>query len=232
MTDYTPVTSIPASYTPREASDILDRVKILVSPKLPGCTPRRFDNPVAGSWSHIELCFGIEGPIFPKLIVSPDGYYCISSAVFGYSSMLQERTNIGAEFVRSYIGGLERLDAGPDAIAAKVIERIAAFDLPAAVAAGTPERIWADQTRDHVAPHLLQLCLCGVYLRHYQEARIMLNDCIRFAKQYDQPGFAQAGQKAGAYLSKLSADPDALRDELVATMEDHWSHFKAVKTTA
>jgi hypothetical protein len=228
MTDRTPITSLPESYSPREASDILDRVKRLVAPNLPGCTPRRFDYPIFGGWSHIELCFADRGPLVPKLIVSPDGYYCISSAVFGYSSMLREKMNAGAEFVGPYLGGLERLDAGPDAIAAKVFERLRTFDLPAAIAAGTPERIWADQQRAHVAPQLLELSLCGIYLRHYEDARSLLRDCIRFATQYDQPGFAAAGQKADVYLAKLSAGPEALRDTLVGRMADHWSHFKVV----
>ena len=229
MTDYTPVTSLPESYTLREASNILDRAKMIAAPKLPGCTLRRFDYPIFNGWSHIELCFADRGPLVPKLIISPDGYYCVSSAVFGYSSMLREEMNVGAEFIRSYMGGLERLDAGPDAIAAKVLELIKTFDLPAAVAAGTPERIWTDQPRGHIAPQLLELSLCGIYLGHYEEAHALLRDCIRFATLYDQPGFAAAGQKADAYMAKLSADPEALRGTLVATMENHWSHFKVTE---
>jgi hypothetical protein len=228
MTDYTPVTSLPESYTPRETSDILDRVKMLVAPKLPGCTPRRFDYPIFDGWSHIELCFSDPGPIVPKLIISPDGYYCISSASFAYSSMLRGKMNVGAEFLRSLMGGAERLDAGPEAIARKVLEAVEAFDLTGAIAAGTVERIWADQPRSQIPPHLLELALCGIYLRAYRDAGALLRDCGRFAAQYGWPGFTAAGQKADAYLAKLSADPEALRDELVTTMEGHWSHFKVV----
>jgi len=230
MTGPTPGYSIPESYTPRETSDILDQVKRLLAPTLPGCTMRRFDYPIFDGWSHIELCFTGEGPIVPKLIQSPDGYYCIGMPVFGYSSMLQEKMNVGAEFRGPSLAGGERLDKGPAAIAAAIHKSLAKFDLAAAVAAGTAERIWADQPRNQDPRQLFELSLLGIYLRKYQEARELLQDCITLAAQYDQPGFAQVSEKAGPYLSKVTADAEALRATLIATMNDHWSHFKAVDT--
>ena len=228
MTDFTPTFSIPESYTPRETSDILDRVKRLLAPTLPGCTMRRFDYPIFDGWSHIELCFADRGPIVPKLILSPDKYYCIAMPIFGYSSMLQEKMNVGAEFRGPPLAGGERLDKGAEAIATAIQKSLLRLDLAAAVAAGTAERIWAGQPRNQDPGQLLELSLLGIYLRKYQEAQELLQDCITLAAQYDQPGFALVSEKAGLTLSKLTADADVLHAALIATMNDHWSHFKVV----
>jgi hypothetical protein len=228
MTDFTPTYSIPESYTLRETSDILDQAKRLLAPTLPGCVMRRFDYPIFDGWSHIELCFADQGPIVPKLILSPDSYYCIAISVFGYSSMLRETMNVGAEFRGPSLAGGERLDKGPEAIAVAIQKGLSKFDLAAAVAGGTADRIWADQPRNQDPSQLLELSLLGIYLGKYLEAQELLHDCITLAAQYDQPGFAQVSEKAGPYLSKVTADGEALRATLIATMNDHWSHFKVV----
>ncbi len=98
MTDHKDLSPIPASFTLREASDILDKAKLLLAPALPGCTLRRFDYPIFDGWSHIELCFASSGPIVPKIMLSPDRYMCLGVAFFGYSSFLREKMNVGYEF--------------------------------------------------------------------------------------------------------------------------------------
>jgi hypothetical protein len=229
MTDHKALRSIPKSFTLREASDILDKTKLLLAPSLPGCTPRRFDYPIFNGWSHIELCFASSGPIVPKLLLSPDSYLCIATLFFGYSSFLRDKMNVGYEFSGPNIYTGERLDAGPEAIAAIVKKRLAAFDLSGAVAAGTPERILADQPRTDISEDLLELSLCAIYLRKYQEAQTLLQDCVQSAEQDGRPRYLRAGNTGKIYLAKLSADADALRETLIATMNEHWSHFKVVE---
>lgn len=224
--------SLPKSFTLLEASDILDRAKILLEPALPGCTLRRFDYPLLDGWSHLEACFADGGPILPKLLLSPDSYLCMATLFFGYSVMLRDKMNVGFEFGGPNIYKSCRLDAGPEAIAAMVQERLAEFDLPGMIAAGTAERILSDQPRNDIPEDLLELSLCAVYLGNYEEAQTLLQDCVRYAAKDGRPRYLRAGAKGDAYLSKLTADPDALREELTATMNDNWSHFKIVQAPA
>jgi hypothetical protein len=229
MTNTSGLPPIPDSFSLRETSEILDRVKLLLAPTLPGCTLRRFDYPIFDGWSHLELCFADCGPIVPKFVLSPDSYYCITMLYFGYSLFLRDRMNVGFEFPGpdAYCG--ERHDAGPEAIAAVVRKRLATFDLAAAIAGGTAERIWAKRPMNDFPNELLELSLCGIYLGEYREAQALLQNCLRYAAEDGRALYVKAAAKAEAYLAKLTADPDALRQELIATMDNNWSHFKTVK---
>ncbi len=225
MTDRKAPNSIPDSFTLHEASDIMDKTKLLLAPSLPGCTLRRFDYPIFDGWSPIELCFASNGPIVPKLVLSPDSYLCIATLYFGYSSFLRDKMNVGFEFKGPDVYAGERLDAGPKAIAAMVRKRLADFDLAGAIAAGTPERILADQPRTDISEDLLELGLCAIYLREYAEARTLLHDCVRHAEKIGRPRYLRAAERANTYLARLDADANALRDTSIATMSEHWSHF-------
>lgn len=229
MTHSDPKTSPARSRSLRETSDILDRAKILLAPTLSGCTLRRFDYPLFDGWSHIELCFANDGPIVPKLVLSPDARCFLAMSFFGYSSFLADRMNVGFEFRGPEAYAVELLDAGPEAIAAKVKDRLKDFDLAGAVAAGTPERILTDQPRNDIPEDLLELSLCAAYLEKYHEARTLLQDCIRYAEADRRPRYLRAGSKGETYLAKLNEDADALRATLIATMNKHWSHFKVVE---
>ncbi len=128
---------------------------------------------------------------------------------------------------RASIAG-ERLDAGPEAIAEAVQKRLADFDLAGAVAAGTPERILADQPRTDISEDLLELSLCAIYQGEYDEARTLLQDCVIHAERIKRPRYLLAADKAKTYRAELDANADALRETLIATMNEHWSHFKVV----
>lgn len=232
MTDIGERPSSPDSFSPREASDILDHVKLLLAPTLPGCTLRRFDYPIFDGWSPIELSFAENGPLPPKLVLSPDGYYCVVMLFFGYSLFLRDEMKVGFEFGGPEVHAWERLDSGPEVIAAAVQKRLADFDLAAAIAAGTVERMWTDQPRDYNLTRRLDLSLCGIYLGEDKEAQNLLRDCLRDAAEGDDDlRYVRFGAKCETYLAKLTADPDALRRELLATMDNNWSHFKVVDTT-
>lgn len=229
MTSTDGLPPIPGSFSPREASDILDRAKRLIAPTLPGCTLRRFDYPIFDGWSPLELCFGDSGPIVPKFVISPDGYFCVAMLSFGYSLFLRDEMRVGFEFRGPRVHAWQRLDAGPEAIAAAVQTGLAKFDLAAAIGGGTIERMWATHPESDNLTQRLDHSLCGIYLGKYAEAQSLLKDCQEeAAKGDDDPRYASFAARCKTYLAKLSDDPAALRLELIATMNKNWSHFKIV----
>jgi hypothetical protein len=220
---------IPDDFSPRKTSDILDRVKLLIAPAIPGCTLRRFDYPIFDGWSPIELCLDDGGPLPRKLCLSPDSYYCMGIMLFGGSLFLRDTMNAGLEFMGGGLNAMARLDSGPAAIAEVFLKRLASFDLASAMASMTIERKWADRSPSNLPNRSLSLGLCGVYLGEYNEAESVLRDCVTSAREVDDsPEHARFAAKSEAYLTKLTENADSLRRELIATMETNWSHFKPI----
>jgi hypothetical protein len=123
----------------------------------------------------------------------------------------------------------QRLDAGPEAIAAAVQTGLAKFDLAAAIGGGTIERMWATQPESYNLTQRLDHSLCGIYLGKYAEAQSLLKNCQEeAAKGDDDSRYASFAARCKTYLAKLIDDPAALRLELIATMNKNWSHFKIV----
>ena len=115
-------------------------------------------------------------------------------------------------------------------MAAKLLEMVQSVDLAKLVAAGSVERIFADPPPSRDSWTSLRLALCGVYLKEFERADALLQDCLTEVTQDDRPNFADGIAKTKLYRRKLNADPEALRQELIATMNNNWSHFKVVKS--
>ena len=96
------------------------------------------------------------------------------------------------------------------------------------IAAGSIKRILAEYPRYAAPPPNFRLALCAVYLGRDDEARNLLQDTLRYAKEDGRPGYADLIADAESYLAKLGSDADTLRQELTATMESNWSHLKFV----
>lgn len=224
------MTPHPRSFDDRAALTIVDRGKLLLAPMLPGCVARRYDFPLYGDYSPVQLCFADSGPIVPTLDLNPSKYNTHAVPQIYYRSLLDDPRNLGALFwVEDKIRGFPRLDSGPQGIAAAVREAISKIDFAAIIAAGSIERILAESPRLSVPWPNFHLALCAIHLGRDQEAHGLLEDSIRYAKEDGRAAYAKVIAEAEAYLMKLESDADALRQELVAIMESNWSHFKIVE---
>jgi hypothetical protein len=232
MIDKSLLSPLPTVFGPRAACDIVDRAKVTLASLLPGCTARRYDMPTHyEDYRPVDLCFGGQGPIVPKLGFKCSKYYDWISPVFYYVLMLRSPQALGTTFggLSSFPGNI-RLHAGPQAIASTVSETLAKFDFAGLIAGGTVERILADEPRVPVPGPNFNLALCAVYLGKNEEANQLLNDDIESAKKDGRAAFADLIVEAETCITKLGADPMMLRQELIATMNDNWSHFKIVDT--
>jgi hypothetical protein len=218
------------SYDQTTALEILDQAKIILAKMLPGCAPRRFDLPDApyGYWP-VEPCFSSHGPIVPTLILTTSPpYYHLGQLYLVYRSMMRDPHDLGVSFTGPLIQGAFPLYIGPRAIADQLFDAIAKVDLAALVAAGAIERILVEQAPSPVPWPNLDLAVCAVYLGKYEEARELLQKALATADEKGRQYYGTLGPQAELYLSKLSADPDRLRQELIATVQFNWSHFPVV----
>jgi len=228
MNGSNPMSSIPASFDQQTCIEILNRTKLLLTPMLPGCTARRYDFPLFENYSPIELCFADRGPIVPKLVLTPVGYCSSLAAAVDYASMLRDARNLGIAFSGGKVAVSARFDSGSEAMVSALHAAIAEVDFAEMIAAGSIERILAEHPRYPAPWPNLHLALCAVYQGRDQEARGLLQDSLRYAREDGRPGYANVIAEAEAYLTKLEADADALRQELISTMDSNWSHFKTV----
>jgi hypothetical protein len=132
---------------------------------------------------------------------------------------------VGGFFGEALRGSVE-LKSGPAGMATKLLEMAQSVDLAKLVAAGSVERIFADPPSFRDFWTSLRLALCGVYLREFERADTLLQDCLTEVTQDDRPNFAEGIARTKLYQRKLNDDPEALRQELIATMNNNWSHFK------
>jgi hypothetical protein len=223
MIDWPPLTS-----EQRAVFEILDRAKLLLAHMLPGCTARRYDFFINGDYSPIELCFGEKIPVVPKLALYPSKYYDMARSEIYYILMLRDPRTIGNVSGYANLRTSAPLDSGPEAIASTIRDAISKVDLAAIISAGSVERILAESGRLPVPSPNLYLALCATYLKRYQEAHMLLQDNLRFAREDGRPGVAGVMAEAEDYLMKLEFAPDAFRQEVVAVMDANWAHFKIV----
>jgi hypothetical protein len=206
-----------------------DEALILAAPRLSGCDARRFDFPiVSGGYRGVRLCFANNGPIFPSISFRYHKYLDGAGAIFFYNFMLQDQAGLVGGFFGAALRGSVELKSGPMGMATKLLEMVQSVDLAKLVAAGSVERIFADPPPSRDSWTSLRLALCGVYLKEFERADVLLQDCLTEVTQDDRPNFAKGIAKTKLYRRKLNADPEALRQELIATMNNNWSHFKAV----
>jgi len=218
------------SFDPATELEIGDRGKILLAKMLPGCTARRFDLPDApGDYWDVQLCFADQTPIVPQISVWHRPPYYMSIALYAtYSVMLQDPRVMHHDFLGPRITMAVPLDIGPEAIAARLFEAVAKFDLAGMIAAGSIERIFAEQPRYEVPWPNLGLAICAIYLGRDDEARELLQNALKYADQKGREYYGTLAPQAETYLSKLNADADLLRQELHETMNYNWSHFKPI----
>jgi hypothetical protein len=218
----------PQTFDVETALEIRDRAQLLLADMIPGCTARRYDFPPEPDYHWgVELCFVDHGPISPQLWLSCDKYYSRLCVDFHYISMLKDASDHGVAFNYEVIPSYARLDAGAEAIAVALYEAIGKVDLAKMIAAGTIERIFADYRSPAPWP-CFYLAQCAIYLGHYDEARALLQDSLKYAEEDGRPNYRGLSAVAETYLKKLKADPDALRAELNATVDYNWSHLKVV----
>lgn len=145
-----------------------------------------------------------------------------------YFSMLEDRRSRMIDFPGPNIPGSLHLNESSEALASKLDEMIKAVDFAGMVAAGTIEHIFAAKP-DYPAPWVHRsLALCGVYLMKFKEADQLLDLCLTQAKMDGRSNFSEGIARAETYQQKLRADPEALRRELIATMNENWVHFKVI----
>ena len=206
-----------------------DEAFILAAPHLPGCTARRFDLPiVSGGYRGVLLCFADDGPIVPSIYLRYFKYLSGAGASFFYNFMLQDQAGIVGGFSGEALGGSVELKSGPEGMATKLLEMVQSVDLAKLVAAGSVEQIFADPPPSRDSWTSLRLALCGVYLKEFDRADALLKECLTEVTRDDRPNFAEGIAKTKLYRRKLNADPEALRQELIATMNNNWAHFKVV----
>jgi hypothetical protein len=206
-----------------------DSACVLAASRLPGCTARRFDFPVgAARYRTVRLCFASGGPIVPSIGLNYTRYLSAAGARFFYTCMLQDQAGLTGGFSGEALRGSVELKSGPGGMATKLLEMVQSIDLIKLIAAGSVERIFADPPPSRDSWTSLRLALCGVYLKEFERADALLRDCLTEVTQDDRPNFAEGIAKTKLYRRKLNADPEALRQELIATMNNNWSHFKIV----
>jgi hypothetical protein len=207
-----------------------DEAFILTARHLSGCTARRFDLPIVpGGYQGVRLCFAESGPIIPSIIFRYFKYLGGAGATFFYTFMLEDQARpVGGFFGQALRGSVE-LKSGPEGMSAKLLEMVQSVDLAKLVAAGSIERIFADPPPFRDSWTFRRLALCGVYLREFERADALLQDCLTEVTQDDRPNFAEGIAQTKLYLRKLNADPEALRQELIATMNNNWAHFKVAE---
>jgi hypothetical protein len=208
-----------------------DNACVLAASRLPDCTARRFDFPAgAARYRTVRLCFASNGPLVPSIGFNYTRYLSGAGARFFYTLMLQDQAGLTGGFSGGKVPGYVLLESGPVAMAVKLHEMIEGIDLAKLVAAGSVERIFADPPPFRDSWTSLRLALCRVYLKEFERADALLQDCLTEVTQDDRPNFAEGIAKTKLYQRKLNADPEALRQELIATMNNNWSHFKVVKS--
>jgi hypothetical protein len=204
-----------------------DNACVLAASRLPGCAARRFDFPAGTArYRTIRLCFASGGPIVPSIGFNYTRYLSGAGVLFFYTSMLQDQAGLTGSFSGGNVPGYVLLEAGPGGMATKLLEMVQSVDLAKLVAAGSVERIFNDPPPFRDSWTSMRLALCGVYLREFERADALLQDCLTEVTQDDRPNFADGIAKTKLYRRKLNADPEALRQELIATMNNNWSHFK------
>ena len=101
-------------------------------------------------------------------------------------------------------------------------------DLAGMVAAGTAERILDERPLAPVPWPNFRRAQCAVYLARYESARELLQDALKHARADGRPNYADVIEQVQFYLTKLTVNPDALRQDLIEIMKYNWSHFKVV----
>jgi hypothetical protein len=206
-----------------------DEAFILAAPRLAGCTARRFDLPiVSGGYQGVCLCFADSGPIVPTITFRYFRYLSGAGASFSYNFMLEDQAGVVGGFFGEALRGSVELESGPRGMATKLLEMVQSVDLAKLVGAGSVERIFADPPPSRDSWTSLRLALCGVYLKEFERADALLQKCLTEVTRDDRPNFAEGIAKTKLYRRKLNADPEALRQELIATMNNNWLHFKVV----
>jgi hypothetical protein len=208
-----------------KANQIADQVNILAAPMLPGCMARRYDFAIYNNYSPVDICFSDRGPVVPKLGLGYGKYYSLALPDIYYKSMLRDARKLGGIFPATGFGGADRLDSGPEKIAAMLAEVAAEYEFPAMLAEGTPERLIAKHSNQGDPWSSFFTAEYSAYLGRTQDAREMLQTSIKVAREH---GRASLIAEAEEHLVKL--DSGTLRDELIATMEYNWLHYKVLDT--
>jgi hypothetical protein len=206
-----------------------DQAKLILAGMLPGCTARRYDFPPRPDFHWgVELCFADQGPIMPKLSFSYTKTYNIVSISLNYISMLRDSSDYVVPFPgMTCIPVSARVDSGPAAIATTFRQAIDKVDFDAMIAAGTIERILTDYPAFDPWP-CLNLAQCALYLGRDDQARSLLQDAIKYARQDGRPSYDRVIAKAERHLTALDTNPDSLRQELLAMIDYNWSHLKVI----
>jgi hypothetical protein len=219
---------LPSWEEERAAYEKGNRACIITASRLLGCTARRYDFPDDPNYWLVQLCFADRGPIAPAIGLNYGKYLGGVGARFFYDCMLQNQANLPGAFFGAKVPGYIPLDIGPEAMAEKLYGMIENVDLAKLVAAGSIERIFADPPQHPDSWTDLRRALCGIYLREFEQADKLLQNCLIEVRKDDRPNFARDIAETELYRSKLNANPEALRQELIATMNNNWSHFKVV----
>jgi hypothetical protein len=212
------------------AGAIGDQAKIILAGMLPSCAARRYDLPDPPGWRWgVDLCFADRGPIVPTLQMShnPPYFTLIGLSVY-YMLMLQDPFHLALGFPGPVINCVIPLDGGPRKVADGMCQAVAKIDLATMVAAGAIERIYAESPRYPVPWPNFLLAKCAIYLRKYDEARELLQNALHYADKKGRQYYGSLGLEAETCLSKLNADADLLRREIMATLDYNWAHFKIV----
>jgi hypothetical protein len=220
----------PQSFDEETGLAIGDRAKIILAGMLPGCTARRYDLPDApfDYWAVLP-CFVDHGPIVPMLSLNYHRDYRSVGLSLHYMSMLHDQRDLGIAFPSHNIPALVRLDSGPEAMAENLYQAICEVELAAMLAEGTIERIVSERPRYEGHPWLsYYLGQCAAYLGQYEETHVLVKNALKYAEECTRIDYSPLVPRIRSMAAKLNADPDSLRQELVATMEDNWAHLKIV----
>ncbi len=96
------------------------------------------------------------------------------------------------------------------------------------LAAATPEHLIAQYSNKGNPWWDLFLAEYATYLGRTDDAREMLRSAVKLARDSGRANLAGLIAEAEEHLVKL--DSGVLRNELIATMEYNWAHFKVVET--
>ncbi len=231
MIDLSTWTTAPKSFDPPIAFEILDQVSVTLASRLPDCTARRYDSPIFEGYSPVELCFTNSGPVVPKLSLFHGKYYSLVLPDFYYSLMLRDFRDFGATLPGPALKGSTRLDTGVESIVSTLHDLLIGFDFLGLIAAANPARILSDKSRQPTPRSNFNLAVCAIYEREYEKADSLLIDCLKGAREDYGPTHTALISEAERYRTELEIDARALNQELIATMNNNWAHFKIVSQT-
>jgi hypothetical protein len=208
-----------------------EQALLILSNMLPGCMARRYDFPETADkgWQLIP-CFVDRGPIVPALYLNYGKYLTGVMLFLHCKFMLLSPYDRRLAFPGEKLHVHATLDPGPAAIARIFRDGIDPVQLNALIAAGTAERMLDVKEQSRSVWEFADLGLCAAWLGRYDQARALFRQSVAVAERIGQPPYLKLRDDSKAMLDALDSNPARVRRELIARLDDNWSHFKVVAT--